>query len=711
MYISTKKIAKKSSFFAFLSLLATVGNPPLFCGGSVSSPSPTIEHVKWKGVNSQDQEVLEEAFHLEKGAEFSVDRKKWLTKAIKDHFRQKGYKNASVTIQVTQNKRQVFLYIHVKKRKKYFLGKVSFNLVGLDQSVNTFELMHQLSYSKAGGSATFAFQIPSFVEEKIAPDIEALRKYCHSKGYLYAKITHHLAYREDKIDITFNIEANGPKCHIEVIEWVGNFFVASKTLNKKLGLRKGQVYNRTHIEQITANNIEERNVHMVYEEAQVPVTPSFVKCIEKKIKDGKVVLQIHVEETIPPEIAYIKVPTKALLREDIIRKILAQHNISPGKKSLHRQLSSCQKALEATHLFHPHTVRLDVIPVAPGKVGIRCRFLEKRSYDFHGELDAISSMIKMVFEERNFDLYKFITRQGMHGGGQSVKGYGGINPVSLCFNGGLSLRNPWFYFKGHPTPLLFECYRSYKYVYEGRPNFKFLLHASQKYTERHLQRYDGKLTFERKNLKNDKSSLSLFYVLCPQISYSSDQTNDHHFPTKGKRYRVELKAPILINNRPSWNKLYLQALGKYEHFYTSTSGLTYVYTAQGGLALNGKYDNPINRFILGYGFLDAGGAKLLNPSMIPFRGYASKDKKQAYAGSGQYAFSQSIEVRLPFLKDPLVYLILFLGSAHTDQDPFLANSGIEIRIKTPICIISFYVYHAYVPQGGGGWGAKIRLNF
>ncbi|MEM7361943.1 MAG: POTRA domain-containing protein [Bacteroidota bacterium] len=705
MKIYIKK-EKKYRLYAWVAYVSLGSLYHLQAGATPPHPPKTISHtlkigvIQWKGISMKEGKNLEKRFHLSKKKPFSSTYKGRLEKEIADHLKRQGYAQAKVKITVKHvADNQAHLVIHVKKKGKRILGQFTLYIDGIIKS--RLESRH-LSYVNKGTTAIIPFQIPYFVEEKVIREVEAEKRRFQDKGYRDVEIQYKLTYRKDSVDIRWDIKRN-KRYYTKKIKWVNNVFLSDQELSQGLQLAEGQPYSRFHLKQVTDEDLFGGvNIYTLYEQADIPVTLSSVE-VREEIKDHQVYLQITIQETPRPKIAYTRIHKNGTFDKAHVQSILAEHHLTSGEKFSRVNVPICESALVKMDLFQPHTIWLDYYSTLPGKIGIDCYLLEKRSFYPYAEIDLAD--IKLGFQERNFDLYKLINQEAPYGGGQRLTSYIGINPISWSLSGGLSWEDPWFSLRGFRTPLLFECHRTYKQDQQERPNFKFLFHASQERKEAHPHGYDAKMTFERKTIHNPTSSFATFYTFSPEVSYQDNQTDNHVFPTRGQKYKIRLKAPILVKKPCFLNTFYLQWLGKYQYFHTRGGRLTYVYTAEGGVAFNGDENNPFNRLILGDNIFDIGASKLINPSLITFRGYSSRSTSARYAGSTQYGMSQSFELRLPLLKEPLLCFVIFFDTAHTDRHSFLFSTGAEIRIKTPLCTVSFYLYFS----SATGFGMKFRL--
>lgn len=286
---------------------------------------PRISQINYNGVKKSEREDLETKMGLMKEAQLTpnvLDRARiW----GKKYFEDKGFKNVEITFDqkddITQQNR-VILDVNIDKKEKVKVNSI--NIEG-----NTALTMKQIKGSliKNGafkkthekGLMSSWFRSKKFIEERWKEDKERLIEKYNALGYRDARIVSDtvVAYDEKSVDINIKVE-EGQKYYVRNIEWVGNTLYTTDYLNELLRMKKGDVYNLTHIKKRTSSD-EDAIGNLYYDNGYLFYT---LDAKEVNIVGDSVDLEMRIEENQQAYINRVTITGNDRVYENVIRREL-----------------------------------------------------------------------------------------------------------------------------------------------------------------------------------------------------------------------------------------------------------------------------------------------------------------------------------------------------------------------------------------------------
>lgn len=142
-------------------------------------------------------------------------------------------KIARPEVQISPDKKGVFITIRVEEGEKFFVGEVDF---AGDLMFPKEELYQAITIDKSD----------VFVWEKMQQDMSALQAKYGDLGYAYANIIPRTNVREQdrKVDVVFSIE-RGNKVYFGQINVKSNTRTRDKVVRRELLIKEGELYNET----------------------------------------------------------------------------------------------------------------------------------------------------------------------------------------------------------------------------------------------------------------------------------------------------------------------------------------------------------------------------------------------------------------------------------------------------------------------------------
>lgn len=208
---------------------------------------PRISQIRYNGVKKSEREDIEAQLGIKKGSQITPDMLDRAKIIIKRYYEGKGFKNAEIEILQTDDvagENQVIVDINIDKKEKIKVHRIY--ITGVDEKqANAIKLAAKKTFEKKFNIRTL------FKSKKFLVD-----KYEEDKGYMLDKLNE-WGYRDAllKKDSVVNVDDKhvdiyldfyrGDKYYIRNISWVGNTVYSTESLNRALGMKKGDLYNQT----------------------------------------------------------------------------------------------------------------------------------------------------------------------------------------------------------------------------------------------------------------------------------------------------------------------------------------------------------------------------------------------------------------------------------------------------------------------------------
>ncbi|MDR3286693.1 MAG: outer membrane protein assembly factor BamA, partial [Prevotellaceae bacterium] len=195
-----------------------------------------------KKISKSNKTDLDEKLNLRRGtvvSEFMLENSKRL---IKRYFADKGFLNVEVTaMQRTDTvvTNATLLTFVINKNPKVKIKNLNF---GGNNDISNKKLRKAMKKTKRKS----LFRSGKYIREKYDEDLENIITYYNKKGYRDAKIVSDTMYALDSKFINVDIKVEeGKQYFIRSITWVGNSILPEDHLTATLGLKKGDVYDKS----------------------------------------------------------------------------------------------------------------------------------------------------------------------------------------------------------------------------------------------------------------------------------------------------------------------------------------------------------------------------------------------------------------------------------------------------------------------------------
>lgn len=729
---------------------------------------PRISKFSLKGCKRSEAEEVRKKINLTRGdvaTEHTYNKTKSI---IHDYYAKKGYLNAEVKITEvpdTTTVNYVNLVISVDKKNKVKIGDiyVNGNEVLTDAQVRgamketkrrgKFDPLRPLgavvvnsvwdivTLKPIDAEDEWAWYITEnirprifkssrFNEDDFKSDKELIIKKYNEKGYRDAKIVRDSIFVMDDKNIGIMLDiSEGDKYYFGNITWVGNTKYDTATLNKVLGIRKGDVYNQDLLDQ-----------NLTYSEGGYDITSLYmddgylffrVDPVEIRVENDTIDLEMRMNEGEQATIKHVTVKGNTKTNDRII---IREMYTRPGQLYSRSDIIRTIRELSALQYFDSEKLTPDIQPnPADGTVDIN--YVVEETPNDQIELSAGWGygrlMLSLGLNLNNVSLRNFFKKDAWRpipaGDGQKlsfrIQTYG-----TTYINYGVSFTEPWLGGR-KPNALTVSFYHSiYRNTYiETIGTFRQTgisagIGQRLKWPDDYFTLYNG-INLIKYNLWNYKSIFNFgtgngnFNIIGYNISFGRNSTSNPIYPRYGSEFilSLELTPPYSIIHPVDYEALYPDederedAMFHWVEFHKwKFKAAMYAEVADKLVLMTrmrfgflGYYNpkigiTPFQRFCLGGDGL-TGSYNFDGRELIGMRGYANNSLTPDYYVNGNEGgnifVKYTMELRYPLSLAPTatIYALTFveagndwLGFDRFDPFDLYRSAGVGVRIYLPM---------------------------
>ena len=227
-------------------------------------PRPKLSRFKFKGVNKREADKIREEITLFSGKTITENLVYSTNNKIKNYFKEKGYYSVEVKINrivdTLINNSEIFL-IDITKNQKIKIAKL--HIIG-NESIPTWKLKMAMKDTKQTAFWRFwkrsKYTTVSYERDKIA----MMNKF-NSIGLRDAMITSDTIFLRDKKSLVININIDeGLKYYFGNIDWIGNTKFRSSYLDTVLGIKDGDIYDKSLLDTRLNMSQDGRDISSLY---------------------------------------------------------------------------------------------------------------------------------------------------------------------------------------------------------------------------------------------------------------------------------------------------------------------------------------------------------------------------------------------------------------------------------------------------------------
>ncbi len=690
-------------------------------------PRPKLSRFKFNGVSKREADKLREAISLFSGKTITENLVFQTQNQIRGFFRDKAFYNVKVNIDRIRdtviNNSELFV-ININKGQKVGIKEIKINGV---TEIPMWKLRMAMKDIKKK-SIFRIFKRSKFTEFNYEKDKLAMLEKFNGVGLRDAEIVFDSVYQIDDKNLVIDMTVSeGGKYYFGDITWTGNTKYRSSYLDTILGIKYGDLYNKSLLDQRIFGNGDGRDISSLYMDRGYLFFQ--IMPVETNVTDRHINYQVRLLEGKEARIGMVTIKGNTKTNDYVI---LREIRTKPGDLFNKADIMRTQRELAQLGYFNEQAFQVNPLPnPAKGTVDIEYVVEEKSSdqielsggYGGAGPTSRGRIIGTLGLTFNNFSTKNFFKKEAwspLPGGdgqrlsiraqsnGRFYQGYnfsftepwlGGKKPNSLMFwlnhtalssngllssnpdyNGlsitgagiGLGRRKKW------PDDYFTARYElSYQY-YDVVNDFRFPL-----FTEGYANDIAFKYTLQRSSVSAPiypQTGSSFKFVAKATLPYSMFNDVDYSNATNQERYKYleyyrfrftgEWYIPLSANKKlvlmPRFGLSYIGS-------YNSDKGIT-----------------PFDRYSMGGSGL-SGVNQLGGREIIALRGY--EDQYISSAGGDPIIAKYTLELRYPISLNPSAtfYALTFVEAGNTFPsfqtfNPFNVkrSAGIGIRVFLPM---------------------------
>lgn len=689
---------------------------------------PMVYTWRFEGIGKGQAKTLTEDLALKAGNELSDFVINKNVNLVKKHFINKGFRNVEVDARIendTVYKNAVIVTFVIDRKQKVKVGDIKFegNEVFSDKRLRkTFKKTHKKNWNILKGA--------KFNEANFEDDKELLVDFYNSKGYRNANVVSDSMYviNDKRIGLVLNVE-EGNKFFFRNISWVGNSVYPTEYLDARLGLRKGDTYDKKTMQ-------KRLGIGTKYNDYEDPTTVSSlyqnegyifseIDPTETIIGEDSIDLELKIFEGKPATVNEVSITGNMRINDEVIRRELTTR---PGDLYNRALLMQTMRLLSQMQHFNPEAIAPDIQPVTNELINITWELEEQASdrAEISGGWGAGMFVGSVGLELNNLSLKNFFKKGAWRpypqGQSQQLRIRAQSNG-SYYKSFSISFTEPWLGGR-KPNSLTVSTFYSDEtnasYMWQkGSKHFRtigaavgigrrlnwpdpyFTLYNEISYQAYNLKDWDYFI------MKNGTSNIISFTTV-----FGRNSVDQPLYPRWGSDFSISVsltppyslfdnkdyKDPNLPDNKRYHMIEYHKWKLKGQWFTTLTPNQKLVFMAKAEMGYIGSYNrnkvSPFEGFDVGGDGMS--GYNLYGVDIIGLRGYENGALTPYSLGNNEYArvYNKYVaEFRYPIMLKPssTIYALVFAegGNAFSDWNKFnpfqiKRSVGAGLRIFLPI---------------------------
>ncbi len=316
---------------------------------------PRLSKYSFSGIRKGEAEDIREMIKLVRGNQVTDNVINNTKNIIRNYFVDKGFFKTEVEIikeDDTTLVNNVVLKINIDKHEKIKINEIQF---AGNKYLSDKKLRRAMKETKQKTWYNI-FKTSKFVKKQFKDDKEKIIKKYNEYGFRDAVIVSDSVYDFDEKTLNILIKIDeGKKYYFRNITWVGNTKYKSEYLSALLGIKKGDVYNQTLLEESIFMNQD--GVFSKYQDNGYlfsSITP-----VEVNIENDSIDIEIRIFEGKPARIRNVKIVGNTKTNEHVIRRELKS---KPGQLYNRSDIQRSIRELATLGYFDPEKLNLNPTP-------------------------------------------------------------------------------------------------------------------------------------------------------------------------------------------------------------------------------------------------------------------------------------------------------------------------------------------------------------
>lgn len=321
------------------------------------TPRPKLSRFKFKGVSKREADKIREEISLYSGKTITENLVFTTQTKIKGYFREKGFYSAAVDIKRApdslMNNSEIFL-ININKGKKVGIGSI---VIEGNESIPTWKLKMAMKDTKKR-AIWRVFKRSKFSQSAYDRDKLALVGKFNAIGLRDAAITFDTVYQKDAKNLYIKMVIDeGAKYYFGDIEWIGNTKFRSGYLDTVLGIKYGDIYNKSLLDQRLNMSQDGRDISSLYMDRGYLFFQ--INAIERNVKDNHISYQMRLIEGKEARVEKIIIKGNTKTNEHVIRREI---RTKPGDLFNRNDIIRTQRELAQLGYFNEQAFQINPLP-------------------------------------------------------------------------------------------------------------------------------------------------------------------------------------------------------------------------------------------------------------------------------------------------------------------------------------------------------------
>jgi len=683
---------------------------------------PRIKAFKFTGdVSKSEADKLREEIDLFSGQILTENLKINTKNKVRNYYRDKKYLRAEITLKDSLIHNGVLLVIDAKLGKRIKINAVNFEGNELYSDKKLKRLM-----KKTKEKAWYNVFSPSkFMTSLYETDKEMIVAKYNEAGYRDAKIVRDSVYDFDEKTINVDLDIKeGNKYFFRNITWLGNAKYSSGRLDTILGIKKGDVYNKTLLDQRLFMSQNGRDISSLYMDRGYLFFN--INPVEVLVENDSIDIEMRINEGKQARYKDIIIKGNERTNEHVIRRMI---RTKPGELFSRDEIIRTQRELGQLPFLNAENFQVNPIPnPVDGTVDIEYG-LEERSSDqieLSGGWGGGRVIGTLGLSFNNFSAKNMFKKGSWRpipsGDGQTLSVRAQANGrFYQSYN--ISFTEPWLGGK-KPNALSVSGYHSRisRSISTEFPSYLTITGATiglgriNKWPDDYFNHYIG-LNYQLYNINNYGNFFifdnGISHNINAQFNLSRNSIDRQIYARSGSELKFTAKSTIpysFFDGKSSYNDLTPQELYKFVEYYklkfTSTwytplskdKEKKFVLYSKVGFGFLGAYNRqkgiaPFERFYLGGSGL-TGVNQFDGREIVALRGYPNDNSPPVSPTTGGAIITKyTTELRYLISPNPsaTIYILGFAEAGNTWTNYKLFNpfnvkrsAGIGARVFLPM---------------------------
>ncbi|MFH2095552.1 MAG: outer membrane protein assembly factor BamA, partial [Bacteroidota bacterium] len=316
---------------------------------------PRLSRFSISGVRKSEADDIRDMIKLVKGSQITDNIINNSKNIIKDYFVDKGFYNTVVTISKKDDStmvNNVIVDIVINKKERVKINEI---LIEGNEIITDGKLRRSMKDTKQKTWYNI-FKSSKFIDSDFKTDKQKLITKYNENGFRDAYILSDTVVVHDEKTLNVIIKVDeGRKYYFRDIVWVGNTKYKSDYLNGLLGIKKGDVYNQTMMDENL--NLNPNGVFSLYQDNGYLF--SFISPVEVNVENDSIDIEMQVYEGKQATIDRVTITGNTKTNEHVIRREIRSR---PGQLYSRSDITRSIRELATLGYFDPEKLNLNPTP-------------------------------------------------------------------------------------------------------------------------------------------------------------------------------------------------------------------------------------------------------------------------------------------------------------------------------------------------------------